>query len=263
MKKAFVLLMAFVIILCSCKDGLFGTNIFAGLESYSKPNIENATVYEIIEAFKDPRFVESLTEDEVVAVNNKLKTTYTDTNKAPSDRAAAALVAADIQYKTSDVDDSLKKMNEIMGDIVSGDSPNMDIEYLLNTFFGDQSVDTTTKKINALVEASNAYNAYGDALQTDQKENILKDDDNPVDTAVKAIISGVVAEIIELNPGISTTEVATAIVGGKIQQNLNIPEYTKGATVKENLTKVLGGDQKANNILVVVEAGIDLGAFDD
>ena len=258
MKKIVMGILLFTIALTffSCDNGLFGTNLFAKLDKYKKPDINNATCRDLIKAGGDPRFAGSLNDEEVEKVNNKLKETYSDTSASDKDRAEAALLAGDVQFGAHGVNDSLKKINDIFLNVISDEPDDADLDNLLETFFDDESKETIAEKIDALLESANAYYAYGEIVDD------VNVDENPGDTAIKAVMSCMVAEIMELNPSLTSAELAGYIIDENVEEGLNTPTYTEGASFKQNLTEALGNDDKARNIVKVVQAGFDISKID-
>lgn len=245
------LLLILVVICCSCDNGLFGTNLFASFEKYDKPNIDTATSQELVTASRDSRFAQSLTDEEVEKVNAKLKATYNSSTASDKDKAQAALLAGNVQFENKGVNKSLGKINKIITNVLSGEPKDMNLENVLQTIFDGEKKETVAKKIKALLESADAYSAYGKVV------NKVSVDKNPGDTAIQAFLSCGVAQVMKLNPSLTPEKLAESITQKKIK-DLKTPNYTEGASLKQNLTEALGNDQNAKNIVKVIEAGFDI-----
>ena len=273
----------------SCEQGLFGTNIFGGLEGeYKMPNFETARSEEIVKAAEDDRFyeeVESLEEEKVDKLVETLQTTAEDTGAEPIDRKKAALTASEVKIRSKGAKDAVEEANDLITKLVvdrasgnneKNENPDGEAdssidfkkpsEVVKKLFPEDTTVEEVKEQLEGLREAAKDFRTYGELLKEDEeagREQTTPAGFNAGDVAAKALLAGTVEKLVEAtkdDDGNSLGDKPAAVekLADTIVKSLN-PD-TSDALEKEyedlgggNLEDLLGPD-----IYRVVNNGLEL-----
>lgn len=250
--KRFLFCLFLVLILVSCEE-MFTPNIFGNFEKYDKPNISAANVEDLLEETTDDRFFDELTEDDIEVIEEKAKNVYLTGNN--SQKTSASLLAADVQIKTSGADEVFDNVVPVFSDIIDeGEEFSFEDPEIIKDFFPSKKKEDIVKQLEAFEKAAHHFSKCGEAISGDENL-LLQKDDNPQDTAAKALVSGIVAVLIELN---SAEELADAIISEDGFDNLDGPDSSDEGGTADQLEFLLGDNDFAENIVSVIGAGINL-----
>lgn len=282
-----------IAVIASCSGNPFMTNIFGGIDNYSLPDSFD-NVDDILDEAGDDGFLDALADNPELAddVIDILEASLPeDAADADSDDQEAALLLADVHLATTEADETINNVNDLLTGFIAGDegedSPDMDdpASIIPDLFVLDETLTpaeqqtAVEEQLAAFLAAADALEFYGDTIVAGQDPS---SEVNPGETAATAMISGMTAfiiqnmdtssidpDIVAANPGATDDELAIAaladvIVNGSDMPDIGDPTYENGdplpddATTEEYINVILG-----DGLAEVVGQGFDLSSFEN
>lgn len=257
------LLVAVALVATSCDQGLFGTNYFSIFEGdYDMPNLATANADDLIEAAEDERFydgLDDLTEAEVDGIVTTLVGVANDIDAPADDRMDAALVASEVEIQASGADAAVQNVNDLVIQVINDpESINFDepVDIIGQIFTAGATTTDVAKQLEGLFDAVGTFETYGSLLATNEPPA----DVNAGDVAAKALLSGMVAAMVNDMTGGSTDEaVQDAAIATIADTIVNEPENLPllfDFTDEPDFQSLIGPE-----IYAVVDDGIGLEAL--
>ncbi|MDA3810287.1 MAG: hypothetical protein PF518_08125 [Spirochaetaceae bacterium] len=264
----------------SCDGNPFMTNLFSSFDYYELPS-SFSSAGDLLDAPKDElldALGDSIDQDFIDNVISLLEEAITTpASEATSEDQEAALLLADVYLVTTDADDTVNNVNDLLLDAVSDpDSLNFDNpeDIITDLFALDESLtpgqqeDIVEAQLLAFLGAADALGYYGETMIEGLGTN---PDVNTGDTAATAMIAGMTSYFIEnavvdssVDPVVPLTqEQAIAAIRDSIVYGTDMPDMAPNPTVDDALTtEDMLNAMLGDGLAEVVGDGFDLGAFD-
>jgi len=284
MKKLMMVISIALIILLinSCNGNPFMVNLFSGIDNYDLPDsfesaedILNVPADDLLEALSDDDVDQGFIDDVVALLEGELDTPPA---AATADDQEAALLLADVHLATTDADDTINNVNDLLVDAISDpetldfDSPEgimTDLFALDETLTDEQNESIVEAQLMAFLGAADALEYYGDTMLAGQDPS---PEANAGETAATAMIAGMTSYLIgnavvdsTANPVVPMTEeqaiaaiAASIVTGSDMPDMASDPDVDNAETTEDMFNAMLG-----NGLTEVVSDGFDLSAFED
>jgi hypothetical protein len=275
-----ILVSLFIFVMNSCDGNPFMTNLFSSFDYYELPS-SFSSAGDLLDAPKDElldALGDSIDQDFIDNVISLLEEAITTpASEATSEDQEAALLLADVYLVTTDADDTVNNVNDLLLDAVSDpDSLNFDNpeDIITDLFALDESLtpgqqeDIVEAQLLAFLGAADALGYYGETMIEGLGTN---PDVNTGDTAATAMIAGMTSYFIEnavvdssVDPVVPLTqEQAIAAIRDSIVYGTDMPDMAPNPTVDDALTtEDMLNAMLGDGLAEVVGDGFDLGAFD-
>lgn len=269
----------------SCSENPFMSNLFSEVDKFEMPDSFSSTD-DILNTASDDGFLDALAEDpelaeEVITIletDLNLQDPSTDGAGATGEEQEAALLLADVYLATSEADDTVNNVNNLLVDLVNDpDSVNFDkpedvVVDIINvdeTAPVEEQEAAVTAQLEAFLGAADALEYYGESIDTTGENPEV----NSGETAATAMVSGMTAYLIEnmvdsngddMSDADAIAALTDVIVNGAVMPDVAEPTDANGdplpddATTEETLEAMLG-----SGLTDVVGAGFDLNAMGD
>lgn len=286
------LLGVILLLVISCSNGLFGTNLFAPFEGeYKMPNIESSE--DITEAAEDDRFyekVQSWEDEEVEKMVKTLDVSATDEKVNPIDRKKAAITAGNVRIASAGAKEAVEEANNFISEYIveqinkrgkeDEEPQDEDSQFDINRpgatikklFKNDVTAEEVERQLSGFYKAKSAFETYGRLLGEDverQGEPEIPPGVNSGDVAAKALLAGVVSSLVEslkeksieeqkkeLSDNEAVKELARDIVESLSQEDDSFAEKYGDLGGSSSLEELFGPD-----LYTVVDSGLDLKAL--
>lgn len=263
--------------LVSCNGNPFMNNIFSGVDVYELPDSFGSTG-EILDEAGDDGFLDALAEDEELAaevIATLEESLPDDPAQATSEDQEAALLLADVHLATSEADETINNVNDLLVEAVNDpESLNFDNpEDVVADLFQVDMTQTQAEQEAAVAEQLEAFLAAADALDF-YGDTIIAGSDpssevNDGETAATAMIAGMTAYMVaNVDSGDGTTPmseqdaidaIAQSIVSGDPMPAMLADDSVDNAATTEEMLEAMLGD----GLTEVVSQGFDLSSFEN
>ena len=275
-----------ITLIISCNGNPFMTNLFSEIDQYQLPT-SFSSADDILDAATDDQFLDALSNDpelaDIVITTLEEEIAATPATSATTDDQEAALLLADVYLATTNADDTINNVNDLLVDAISDPaaldfaSPETVIEGLfsLDPAMSPAEQETyVSDQLAAFLGAADALTYYGETMTDGSLET--NPEVNVGETAATAMISGMTSYMIDnmdtatidpvllaANPAATDEELAiiamtdSIVNGTPMPAMLPDPAVDDAATTEDMLNAMLGG-----GLAEVVNDGFDLSAFE-
>ena len=215
-----------VSLILSCSGNPFMSNIFSKLDPYKLPE-SFASAEDVLDEAGSDGFLDALAENEQLAeqvITVLEESLPADPATADAADQQAALLLADVHLATTGATETMGNINNLASDFVSGNTSALEevngMGDALGLFFGaNETTDSVEKQLAAFVEASAAYEFYGDTIGELGASSELDGGEKSV-VAVTAAVAGMTEYLVTNLAGENPTDAQRAAAISQIADSI-------------------------------------------